>query len=270
MFIGFLHRGFIVGGILQRLAHFHIELYLGFRARRTDGYFVAQRVEELKNVTGGGEVELRHVAVDEVGGVQVKIILNGRNGASCQRLGRIGAEFAHHGGYLFGAALARTYHADAAFARETVFQINLYEQLIEVHALVGSPGGNLAHHGDGAHAVFVAAEILGQEAVALLAATQIAGGAFVVAHHVGNPLEARVAVVALNAVGIGNTLYGLGGYNRLDAIFVAGDAAELAVARDDVIEENHHNLVAVYQLIVALFVAHHQADAVGVGVGGEH
>jgi len=52
-------------------------------------------------------------------------------------------------------------------------------------------------------------------------------------------------------------------------IFAAVEAAELTVAQHDVVEQDHHDLVAVDELIFALVVADHAADAVGVGIGCE-
>ena len=75
-----------------------------------------------------------------------------------------------------------------------------------------------------AHGVFVAHEVFGQEAVALLASAQIVGFAFEVADHGGDPLEAGVAVIHRAAVFVGDALDGLGGDDGLDDVALVIEA----------------------------------------------
>lgn len=132
------------------------------------------------------------------------------------------------------------------------------------------PSCDFSHERDCRHGVFVADEILGQEAVAFLAAAQIAGFAFVFAHHVGNPFEAGEAVIHLYVLSFGDCADCLGCHDCLHDVFIAGECAELRVAGHQIVEENHHNLVSVDEHILAVVVADHEADAVSVGVGSHH
>ena len=181
------------------------------------------------------------------------------------------AEVDHHGSNLVGTTLAWAHNADAALLGVAVGHIQLDEHVVHRLAALLGPGGNLAHQRDGRHRVLVTHEVLGQEAVALLAAAQIAGRcALEVAHHRGNPLEARVAVIHLDALSLSYAGNGLAGDDGLDdVVVVAVQTAQLGIAGDEVIVEDELNLVAVHQVILALVVLEHHADAVGVGVAGQ-
>ena len=94
--------------------------------------------------------------------------------------------------------------------------------------------------------------------------------AFVFKHHFGNPLEACEYVVHLDVLLFGNRLDGFGSNDSLNNVFVALDESEFATTSHEVVKENHHNLVAVNQLIFALGVFDNNANAVGVWVGSHN
>ena len=87
------------------------------------------------------------------------------------------------------------------------------------------------------------------------------------ADHGCNPLEAGVAVKHLDVVFLSNGLDGFGGYDSFHNVFLACDTAEFGVTGHDVVEENHHDLVAVEKHVFALVVAEHAAHTVSIGVG---
>ena len=65
-------------------------------------------------------------------------------------------------------------------------------------------------------------------------------------------------------------LDGFGSHDGLHHVLVVFEETELTVAAHDVVEENHHYLVAVDELVFTVVVADYAAYAVGVGVGGNN
>ncbi len=93
------------------------------------------------------------------------------------------------------------------------------------------------------------------EAIAFFAAAKIAEHVFIVAHHGCDPLEAGVAVKQAHVHGLTDCFDGLGGHDGLHGKLIALEQAEFLVAGDDVVEKNHHDLVAVEQHIFTAVVA---------------
>ena len=151
----------------------------------------------------------------------------------------------------------------------TVVEVDFHQHFVEVHAAVLGPGADFRHKRDCRHRVLVAGEGFGQESIRFFAAADIAFLTFEFADNACNPLEAGVAVIHLDALIVGDCLDGLCGHDCLNDIFVADELAQFAVAAHDVIHENHYNLVAVHELILALAVADDAADTVSIGVGCE-
>ena len=270
LFLGCLLGGVELVGVVDVGVNLNVEFDLRLGAAGTYAHLGAVLGEELEDVAGGGEVHLACGAVLEVVDGEVGIVLEDDEGAAAELLGRVGAEALHHGLNLFGAGLAGTHDGDAFLVAVAVLHVDVAEHLTEVEAAVLGPCADLGHEGDGADGVLVAAEVLGEEAVAFFAAAEVAGGAFELADDAGDPLEAGVAVVHAYVVVLGDGADGLGGDDSLDDVLVAGEASHLAVADHDVVEENHHDLVAVEQLVTAVLGANDCADTVGVRVGGHY
>lgn len=189
---------------------------------------------------------------------------------SGQLRGRIVAEARHHGLDLFGATLALLHHGDVDLLRVSVFAIDLLEQLVERQAAILGPSRDLSQHAAGGDGVLVAHKVLAEEAVALLAAADVLLLALVAAHDVSDPLEARVDVVHLHAVALGDGADRLRGDDRLDDVLLALQSAHLLPAREEVVDEEDGRLIAIEQDPLAVVVLHGRAHAVSVRVGGKH
>ncbi len=82
-----------------------------------------------------------------------------------------------------------------------------------------------------------------------------------------DPFETGVAIEHADIVLVGDRLDGFGGDDCLYDIFVACQTAEFGVTGHDVVEQDHHDLVAVDQNVFTFGVAEHTSDSVGIGVG---
>ena len=119
-------------------------------------------------------------------------------------------------------------------------------------------------------ASFVAYVIAGQIAEALLAAADVFGLALVLADNLGDILEARQAVVTLHFEVVGHGVRHLRGHDGLHDILVAVQLAALGPASQLVAQQQHEGLITVQQHVFALLVAQRNADAVRIGVRGQH
>ena len=172
----------------------------------------------------------------------------------------------HHRLDFLGAALALLYDRDTFFFRETIFDVNLLEQLEYRDALVFCPSCDFSQDSAGRNGVFVANEVFAQEAVAFLAAADVALLALVFAHDVGNPFEARVHVVDFHTVLFGDGAERFRRNDCLHDVFLAVQLAQLFPAGNQVVSEEERILVAVEEHPFALVVLHGAAHAVAVGV----
>ena len=85
----------------------------------------------------------------------------------------------------------------------------------------------------------------------------------------GQELEASEGVIALKAVDLGHLTGHLGGDDGFQSYGLGGQLARALHRTDQIVEQQHARLVAGDRLELALLVAHHDADAVAVGVGAE-
>ena len=205
--------------------YFGVELDLRFCARRADGDLRAIFGEVLEDVRGRRHVERQCFARDVVFAFQGREVVEEddlRAGNFCQR---VFAEMLHHRLDFFGAALAFLHDRDAFFFRESVFHVDLLQELVDGHAIVFSPSGDFSKHGTGRYGVFVAHEVFAQETVALFASADEVQLAFVLLHDGGNPLKSGVDIVEPDGIALGDRADGLGRHDGLDDVFLALDFA---------------------------------------------
>ena len=176
----------------------------------------------------------------------------------------------HHCLDLLGAALAFLNDRNTFLFREAILYVNLLEQLEETQVLVFCPSGDFSQHDASRYGVFITNEVLAQEAVALLATTDVVLLALVLAHNVGDPFEACVNVVDLNTITLCDSLDCLGCYDCLDYIFLTVHLVQLFPAGDQVINEHQGCLVTVQQYPFALIVLNGRANTVSVRVGSHN
>ena len=261
------------GGVVlargHRCGHLAVELDLRLRARGAHAHLDAAGREVLQHVRRGGHVDVAHLARGQLGLLERLEVLGQGDGLAGQLLGRVSAEVLHHLLDLVGAALAGLHDADGLLLLEAVFLVDAHQQVVERHAVVLGPGGDLADQADGGRGVLVAHLVVGQEAEALLAAADVLLLALVHADAVGDPLEARELVVELDALLVGDLADQLGGHDGLHHELVALQLAELLLVRDDVPREHHGRLVAVQDHPLALVVAAHNGEAVGIRIAGD-
>ena len=88
-------------------------------------------------------------------------------------------------------------------------------------------------------------------------------------HLLGHELKARERVVAVEAVRLRHGARHLGRDDSLERGGIRGQLARTLHRTDQIVEQQHARLVAGDGLELALLVAHHDTDAVAVGVGAE-
>ena len=188
-----------------------VELNLRLGTRRTNRNLRTILAEPLQHVRGVRHVELCHAAVSLLG-FECLIVLPQTDLGTTKLLRRISAEVGHHLLDFISTALTWTYHVDGYFLRKAVLLVDVHQQVVERHTIVASPCGNLTDQTDSCGGVLIPYLVVRQEAERLLTTTDILLLTFVDANLIGNPLEARVAVLVLYLVLLGNLGNHLGGH----------------------------------------------------------
>ena len=89
-------------------------------------------------------------------------------------------------------------------------------------------------------------------------------------HLLGHELKARERVVAVETVRLRHGARHFGRHDGLERGGIRGQLARALHRTDQIVEQQNARLVAGDRLELALLVAHHDADAVAVGVGAEN
>ena len=145
------------------------------------------------------------------------------------------------------------------------------ERVEERHALGVVPRGHFGEQQRGRDCVLVAHVVADHVAVALLVGEDdgVFARALKLIHLLGHELKARERVVAVEAVRLRHGARHLGRDDSLERGGIRGQLARALHRTDQIVEQQHARLVAGDRLELALLVAHHDTDAVAVGVGAE-
>ena len=143
-----LDAALIVGSFLEAgILDFCIELDLWLSTRWTNRNLCTILAEPLQNVAGVWHVQLLYTSVSLLC-LQGLIVFPQTNLTTAKLLWRIGTEVGHHLLNLVGTGLTRTNHVDGYLLRESVFLIDIHQQIVEGHTIVASPCSNLANQTD--------------------------------------------------------------------------------------------------------------------------
>ena len=123
-----------------------VELDLGLRARGTDGYLRPISSLVLEYIAGRRHIEREDLPLVEPKTLELGVVEDLDDGASCQSLERILTEVLHHRFDLLSTALTLADDADALFLVEAILYEDLLEKLVDRHATVGSPCSELGEH----------------------------------------------------------------------------------------------------------------------------
>lgn len=141
--------GFSSGEIFLRsylATYTDVELDLGLRARGTDGYLRPVSCLVLEYIAGRRHVEREDLALVEPEALELGVVEDLDDGASCESLEGILTEVLHHSFDLFGTALTLADYADALVLVEAILYEDLLEELVDGHTTVGSPCSELGEH----------------------------------------------------------------------------------------------------------------------------
>ena len=123
-----------------------VELDLGFRARGTDGYLRPVSCLILEYIAGRRHIEREDLALVEPEALELGVVEDLDDGASCESLEGILAEVLHHSFDLFGTTLTLADYTDTLVLVETILYEDLLEELVDRHTTVGCPCSELGEH----------------------------------------------------------------------------------------------------------------------------
>ena len=144
--------GFSSGEVFLRshlATYTDVELDLGLRARGTDRYLRPVSCLVLEYIAGRRHVEREDLALVEPEALELGVVEDLDDGASCESLEGIFTEVLHHRFDLFGTALTLPDYTDTLFLVEAILYEDLLEELVDRHATVGSPRSEFGEHAAG-------------------------------------------------------------------------------------------------------------------------
>ena len=155
------------------------------------------------------------------------IILDAHHFLACYLFRRVLAVVGHHRFNLIRTRLARTNDIHRCLALEAVLLIDVQQVVIQRHPVVFGVSGYLAYQADSRRRTLLPNGIVGQEAEALLAATDVLALAFPHTDAVRYPFEARVFVRQRHPLAVGYLPYHLARYDGLDQVHIIAHLAQL-------------------------------------------
>lgn len=145
-----LEAGSFSGGEVFLRSHLatyaDVELDLGLRARGTDRYLRPVSCLVLEYIAGRRHIEREDLTLVEPETLELGVVEDLDDGASCQSLERILTEVLHHRFDLLSTALTLADDADTLFLVEAILYEDLLEELVDRHATVGCPCSELGEH----------------------------------------------------------------------------------------------------------------------------
>lgn len=144
--------GFSSGEVFLRshlATYTDVELDLGLRTRGTDRYLRPVSCLVLEYVAGRRHIEREDLALVEPEALELGVVEDLDDGASCESLEGILTEVLHHSFDLFGTALTLADDADTLVLVETILYEDLLEELVDRHTTVGCPCSELGEHAAG-------------------------------------------------------------------------------------------------------------------------
>ena len=202
----------------------------------------------------------------------LQIVANRRDLHAAEFLRGILTQVLHDFLHAGQAVFARQRLADDLFHEIAVFAEDGLHIIIERDALRGAGTSDLGNQQGGVHAILVAHERAGQEAVAFLEAEEerVRAGVLKLLNLLADKLEARQRLEHLHAEGSGNFVRQRRGHDGLHRRAVLGECPLPLLGGEDVVQQHAADLVAGQQLPVAIAGLDGDAQTVAVGVSGEN
>ena len=144
--------GFSSGEVFLRsylATYTDVELDLGLRARGTDGYLRPVSCLVLEYIAGRRHIKREDLTLVEPETLELGVVKDLNDGASCQSFERILTEVLHHSFDLFGTAHTLADDAETLLLVEAIHYEDLQEELVDRHATVGCPCSELGEHAAG-------------------------------------------------------------------------------------------------------------------------
>ena len=133
-------------------------------------------------------------------------------------------------------------------------------------SLAGS--GHFGQQGTGGHGILITHHIAGHVAIALFATSDKLLHALQLPDQGSDEFKTGQGVITGYAVVGTNFFYQVGGNNGLNHKLIRTKQAQALAGAQDIVGHHGYHLVAIHQLVVALWCADGNAHPVGIGVGG--
>ena len=183
---------------------------------------------------------------------------------------RISTEVFHHRFDFFSTALARFHYVYSKLFRESIFYVDIEQQLIQRFAIIFCPCSNFSNQTASRYSIFITNKIFSKESVAFFTTTDIFLFTFTQTDLTGNPLKSGVAVKHFDVILISDFLDKFGSNDCLYTELITFNLTQLFVLSHDIIKVHHTSLITVNQYPFTLVILTSDTHTVSIRIGSHY